>query len=407
MLADVMEIWRKLTEWVNIDMIIEQGEKEEIVDYDHGIRKTLLKQKEKNEFLHLIERADEEGMIYYVRDYFDVEYCVMHIPEEEKNYGKFILMGPYRDDVMNESSLKELIKSKSIPAEYTNELKEYYNAVPIIETQQWRELCCTMYGLLYGNKVPIREKFIYQEKLEAEYQETATDQLSYRLLEERYEMEEKLLNAVSAGDFEASREALKQMRRFKIARRYQDPVRDIRNGLVILGTLCRKAAEQGGVHPFYIDELSTQLSKRIELVISPREAERFMAEILRKYCHLVQNESLRGCSPILQKVVNHINLNLSEPLSLKMLAKEYNVNASYLSTLFKKEMDVTCSDYISQRRLRKAIKLFNTTNMQITDVASECGIYDVNYFRKIFKKSTGITPTQYLTEIKKPYRAND
>ena len=63
-------------------------------------------------------------------------------------------------------------------------------------------------------------------------------------------------------------------------------------------------------------------------------------------------------------------------------------------------MGVTLTDYISQQRVRKAITLINSSDMQIQDIASESGIYDVNYFRKLFKKITGKTPTEYVKQVR-------
>ncbi len=124
-----------------------------------------------------------------------------------------------------------------------------------------------------------------------------------------------------------------------------------------------------------------------------------ITEMVRQYCLLVQNYSLSGHSLVIQKAVNYINLNLSEKLSLKLLAEQCFINPSYLSTLFKKEMGLTVSSYISQQRIRLAIRLLNTGNTQIQDVMAKCGMDDISYFRKLFKKMIGMTPSAYVTLV--------
>jgi YesN/AraC family two-component response regulator len=79
----------------------------------------------------------------------------------------------------------------------------------------------------------------------------------------------------------------------------------------------------------------------------------------------------------------------------------FNISAAYLSTLFKKETGVTLTDYVNKRRVDYAIFLLNTTQLQIQTIAGYCGVTDVNYFTRIFKKYHGMTPLKYKELIAK------
>ncbi len=114
---------------------------------------------------------------------------------------------------------------------------------------------------------------------------------------------------------------------------------------------------------------------------------------------LVQNYSFQKYTPLVRKAMNYIELNIGKGVSLKDLAGELNVNASYLSTVFKKEIGQTVTEYINQRRVEMAILYLNTSSMQIQDIAFQVGICDVNYFSKVFKKITGMTPTKYREKV--------
>lgn len=401
MVVDFLEMMEKIVGCSNVRMTIVKKGEASSPDFDLGIRNTLLEPGENEHLVEVLYEWAEKGVLYYVTDYFDTEYCIMPIPEEECSYGDFIILGPYRDMLFTELQLSELMEQKNIPIDYANELKEYYHAVPSVAAiDQWREICATLCRTLYCAKV-IPVQYVVQNSLEKEFhQEIYKDELSFKMIEERYAAEGEIMKAVSNGNMEEALKYLSVLGKFKLADRYKDPIRNIRNLLITLNTLLRKAAEMGGVHPAHVDALSAQMAKRIETISSGQESTRFRTEMLRKYCLLVRNYSLRGCSPVVQKVVNHINLNLTEDLSLKRLAVEYSVNASYLSALFKKDMGVTLTDYISQQRVRKAITLINSSDMQIQDIASESGIYDVNYFRKLFKKITGKTPTEYVKQVR-------
>ena len=63
-----------------------------------------------------------------------------------------------------------------------------------------------------------------------------------------------------------------------------------------------------------------------------------------------------------------------------------NVSNVYLSSMFKKETGKTITEYIREKRLSYAVYLLRSTNLQIQTIALRCGIVDVQYFSKLFKK---------------------
>ena len=117
--------------------------------------------------------------------------------------------------------------------------------------------------------------------------------------------------------------------------------------------------------------------------------------MVHKYCLLVKNHSLKGYSPLVQQVLTNIDIDLTADLSLKTQAKLLNVSAGHLSSLFTKEMGVTLTEYVNRKRTAYGILLLNTTSMKIQTIAQHCGIPDVNYFTKLFKKFYEKTPKEY------------
>jgi YesN/AraC family two-component response regulator len=53
------------------------------------------------------------------------------------------------------------------------------------------------------------------------------------------------------------------------------------------------------------------------------------------------------------------------------------------------------TEYVNRKRVEYALSLLNTTSLQVQTIAQQCGIMDVNYFTKTFKKYIGMTPTRY------------
>ena len=131
------------------------------------------------------------------------------------------------------------------------------------------------------------------------------------------------------------------------------------------------------------------------------DVQAMLQQMIRDYCAYARRYSLKGYSPTVQKVINHINLNLSEPHTLKSLAALCHISPSYLSSLFKQETGSTLIDYINTQRVKRAAQQLTTTDRSISEVAEEMGILDVNYFAKIFKRTFGMTPTRYRRENRK------
>jgi len=162
-----------------------------------------------------------------------------------------------------------------------------------------------------------------------------------------------------------------------------------------MNTLLRKAAESGGVHPVYLDTQSSAFAHKIEKLVSVSEADALMTDMYRSYCRLVRKHSMKHYSPPIQKVVAAIDFDLTANLSLSSLAEMQNISPSYLSALFKQEVGKTLTEYVNGRRIERAMQLLETTKLQIQTIAQNCGILDVHYFSKIFKRNTGMTPKEY------------
>ena len=81
--------------------------------------------------------------------------------------------------------------------------------------------------------------------------------------------------------------------------------------------------------------------------------------------------------------------------SIAMLAETFQVSVSYMSYLFKKEMNMTFSDYLWMLRLKRAKELLCTTTMSIDEISITVGYYSVSSFRRKFKHATGYTPSEF------------
>jgi AraC-like DNA-binding protein len=98
---------------------------------------------------------------------------------------------------------------------------------------------------------------------------------------------------------------------------------------------------------------------------------------------------------VVRNVINTVEFNLKEPLSLSILAGQLNIDPSNLSHHFTHEMGMTLTDFINLKRLEHARRLLSGSALYIQEIAEECGYQDVNYFIRLFKRKYGKTPREY------------
>lgn len=93
--------------------------------------------------------------------------------------------------------------------------------------------------------------------------------------------------------------------------------------------------------------------------------------------------------------VHFISKHYMEQISQEDVAAAANVSSTYLSKLFKEEMNMGFSEYLTEVRMEEAKKLLSETNISIKEIAGIVGYIDEKYFSKTFKKVNGIKPTDY------------
>ena len=98
---------------------------------------------------------------------------------------------------------------------------------------------------------------------------------------------------------------------------------------------------------------------------------------------------------IIKKIEGYILSSITEEISLTTLAKLVYFNPSYLSRFYKSVTGRNLSQFIKEAKLIKAKELLRTSDKKIGDISKMLGYESVGYFTVFFKKSVGLTPTEY------------
>ena len=104
---------------------------------------------------------------------------------------------------------------------------------------------------------------------------------------------------------------------------------------------------------------------------------------------------------ILKTAVDFIDSHyMDEEISLNTVANVANVSSNHFSALFSQNMGQTFIEYLTTLRMNKAKELLRCTGMRSSEIAGEIGYKDAHYFSYLFKKTQGMTPTQYRNGAK-------
>ena len=102
---------------------------------------------------------------------------------------------------------------------------------------------------------------------------------------------------------------------------------------------------------------------------------------------------------LIQQIVEFVDTNYMNPISLKVISGKFNISAAYIGRLFKEETGTGFTKYLNNLRIEQAKILLASTPERANKIALEVGYSDSNYFYSIFKKYTGMSPSQYIKSI--------
>ncbi|WP_256756909.1 AraC family transcriptional regulator [Cohnella sp. WQ 127256] len=145
--------------------------------------------------------------------------------------------------------------------------------------------------------------------------------------------------------------------------------------------------------------------------------EMFLIVLFRRLDHLVdgfdRNDSKSTRVPTLtpatrenfeedlfKSIVRYLVEHLAEELSVKLICNQFYISRTRLQNLFQKYAGNTFMEYIIHLRIRQAKSLIREETYNLTGIAEELGFSSIHYFSKVFKKETGMSPSEYARSVK-------
>ncbi len=354
--------------------------------------------------LDFSEMAEEikEKTFYKLTDAFSRNYVFFQLPETDN---AMLLAGPYITEEDPHEAILERAELLGMDHQRASQIEKHYNDIILLseDSRLFAALdafCDVIWGedgFSYVNVNTLEEPVFSQLLLQKDTFEES-ENWDMEMMERRYAFENKIMEAVSRGQTYKAEMFFNAFSPASFEQRLPDTLRNSKNYMIIMNTILRKAAEQGGVHPIYLDKISSGFAREMESFNTVKAIPGFMKRMFEAYCRLVRKHATMCYSTLVRNVILYIDADLSADLSLKKMAERNGVSAGYLSACFKNETGKNFVDYVNSKRMDMAKHLLKTTRLQVQTIAQHCGFLDIQYFSKVFKKYVNVTPRQYREE---------
>ncbi|MCQ2401983.1 MAG: response regulator [Lachnospiraceae bacterium] len=167
-----------------------------------------------------------------------------------------------------------------------------------------------------------------------------------------------------------------------------------------------KQAIKLGVHGYLLkpvddDEFLEVLDETVETIEKSRQYDRMLRDLdcldqsdVRKLFAVGENSGT-GKDKHVDSVIEYIKNHYAEDVTVRSASESLNMSESYLAKVFHSKTGYTFLEYLTMYRIEKAIELLSEGDMRTYEVANTVGYQDTKYFSKLFRKFTGMTPSEY------------
>lgn len=206
-----------------------------------------------------------------------------------------------------------------------------------------------------------------------------------------YSLEDDLLSALRSKNMEAAYSAAEAVTQNLFT--HPCPLGILKEYTLQLLVSVKRIAYNLGLDGSYLDSVS--FLSLIETLKDNLQVQEYLHQTLFSFLHLIQEQTQNKNFALVKKINSYLQNEPIESLSLEGLASYLKMTPHYVSKLFKDEYNANFVDHITNKKISYAKILLQKGTLSIKEVSERSGYSDQNYFCRIFKKNTGLTPKEY------------
>jgi two-component system response regulator YesN len=114
---------------------------------------------------------------------------------------------------------------------------------------------------------------------------------------------------------------------------------------------------------------------------------------------MLRDAKRHSCRKEVLQLIAILHERMEDKMTLDMLATSVNLNESYLCRIFKQDTGKSIFQYINELKIGRAVELLKQRDARVKEVALSVGIEDPFYFNRLFKKTVGVSPSEYRKNV--------
>ncbi|KKK34247.1 hypothetical protein WN59_08185 [Salinicoccus sediminis] len=347
----------------------------------------------------LIDESPNKYLHY--TNLYGIEYIAAGVYRSDGYIGAMII-GPFISGISILDFVQEVIAENNLPIGERKELEQFYQSLSVLDEMDTNHFGNLLVNLVTGGYIEAQPAGTSATHPVIDYEQVELTREEYKeTIEKRYHHQNKMMEAIQRGDKEGVEKELDTMMDIFVGfsdRIPGSPIRSSKNMALVSNTSFRVAAENSGVHPIYLHIISERFAILIEKTDTLTNLKKLITSMANEYCDLVHSFSTGGYSPHVRKAMDHIMMNLGETLTLSGISEKLHINPSYLSRKFREETGISMTGFITEKRMDEAKIYLRKRKHSITHIALLLGFNDLNYFSRVFKKHTGLSPRRYAAK---------
>lgn len=372
-----------------------------LIETDYGLRKMFWKDFNYNDEVSIAALQQlPPNQITCLNSKLGFTTFLYRVPNDFEDCTLFI--GPFLSEELTNDFISKILNVNHFPISAINAIQNYYQTLPYVDYTTIISTLETLLAYLIPKFVPdniATYNFSDINEISFAPEISASQNFVKQFYNDYVSAHNAVFQQIGQDNYEELSHSLNHYLQIS-GLLNESNIQHIKHILHKFNIKCEFVVLQKKVHYIYIERVYISFSEKIRAENSRDRLLLLPQQMIHKYSLIVRNHSLEQYSHTIRNAINYINLNLQEPLSLSYVAEQINKNASFLSNQFKKETGQTITNFIHDCRIEQAIRLLNTSNLSVQEIAERVGILELNYFSKLFKKKVGMSPTEYKKLIK-------
>lgn len=319
--------------------------------------------------------------------------------------GSTLLIGPARMSELTAQDIDYIMNKYGLPKTLEESISSFLYSTPVMPVEQFLMLLSLFNLVVNGTVVNVSD--ILKDSLQPQPEQDYVETVDLEQHRSSAEYEEAIHYYIKNGMVEEIENLHYEDYQGVVGALGPNQMRSLKNSIIILNSMCLRAAISGGLDADTAYALGELYIKRIENAGSLAELGRLSQIIKRDYAQRVRKMHAPDIDNLyVLKATEYIQKHIYEKVSAQDLAKLVGITPEYLSVLFRETLHLSIPQWITRQKVLEAKKLLRFTEKSLAEIAALLNFSSQSYFQTQFKKIRGITPTEYREKYKMGIRAN-